>query len=606
MQSRLRRILLLAAALAALFGLALPMDRAARADAVCLAADSLTAAPGELGFLYLEPERQPGVSQGAAVRLRPWRSPQGEWVLFVPAACSGPLTVLVTKEGAKLDGQPLETGLRLELADGEHTVTLPGGRQRGLTVLRGGALGAVFLETEGGSFDLVEKDEAKYTGMPGAVTFLRADGSLEYAGAMEQLRGRGNTTWAEAKKPMQLRLAFPQALYGMARAKSWVLLANALDPSYLRSDTALALADTLGLDGTPQSRFVEVYLNGEYRGCYQLCEKVGIGPGRVEIADLEAQNELLNPTRTLWREAVVQLGRPDEGLSARCTGLANEPEDVTGGYLLELEMDYRYRREDNGFVSDLGQCMLIKSPDPAGRAETRYIAGRYQQLEDALSAPDGVDPESGLSFADLIDLESFAGKYLLEEFCKNVDANGSSQYFYKPAGQSSPFYAGPAWDYDFALGSEYPQLEEFDISSAQGFYANQQRTGASFWPRLYGQQAFRQEAARQLHDRLLPRLEELCGRLRGQAGRLCPSVLMDRRRWAGASSASEEDGEDGGAPPGEPGPDGQSPELLRTPAEEQEAFYKEVERLEEFLRQRAAFLAAEWPEGWDGALAAGA
>ena len=206
MHRRLRRVLLLAAALAALFGLALPMDRAARAEAAGLAAGSLTAAPGELGFLYFEPGRLPGASQGAAVRLQPWRSPQGEWVLFMPAACGGPLTVLVTRQGAALDGRPLETGQQRTLAPGEHIVTLPNGRQRSLTVLQGGGLGAVFLETGGGSFDFVEQDEAKYTGMPGTATFLRADGSLEYAGPVEQLRGRGNTTWAEPKKPFQLKL----------------------------------------------------------------------------------------------------------------------------------------------------------------------------------------------------------------------------------------------------------------------------------------------------------------------------------------------------------------------------------------------------------------
>lgn len=577
MRRRIRGLLLLAAALAALFLLALPMDRAAYAEAISLAAGSLTAAPGELGFLYLQPQLQPGISQGAAVRLRPWRTPEGGWVLFVPAALDGPLTVLVTKEGAALDGQPLETGLRLTLAPGEHTVTLPNGRQKNLTVMQGSSLGAVFVETEGGSFDLVELDDAKYTGMPGVVTFLRADGGLEYAGRMEQLRGRGNTTWAEEKKPFQLRLEIPQALYGMEQAKNWVLMANTLDESFLRNDTALALADALGLAGTPQSCFVELYLNGEYRGLYQLCEKIEVGPGRVEIADLERENERLNPNRTLWRDSVVQLGRPDEGLSARCTALANEPADITGGYLLELEMDYRYRYENNGFVSDLGQCVLVKSPDPASRAETRYIAGLYQQLENALNAPDGIDPESGAAFTELIDLTSFASKYLVEELCKNVDANASSQYFYKPAGESSLFYAGPAWDYDYSLGSKHPQLEEYDLTSPQSFFVNQRRPGASFWPQLYSQQAFRQEAARLLYTRLLPQLESLCGRLNQQAERICASALMDACRWGGTSG-------------------GKGPEA------EQEAFYQEVEEIERFLRQRAEFLAGEWPEGWDGAL----
>lgn len=57
--------------------------------------------------------------------------------------------------------------------------------------------------------------------------------------------------------------------------------------------------------------------------------------------------------------------------------------------------------------------------------------------------------------ADVIDVDSFARMYLLNEYCKNWDAGVSSFYFVnkKDATGKYKIYAAPTWDYDNSLGN---------------------------------------------------------------------------------------------------------------------------------------------------------
>jgi vacuolar-type H+-ATPase subunit F/Vma7 len=47
--------------------------------------------------------------------------------------------------------------------------------------------------------------------------------------ATTEIRGRGNSTWNFAKKPYRLKLSKKEGLFGLKKAKSWVLLADFLD-----------------------------------------------------------------------------------------------------------------------------------------------------------------------------------------------------------------------------------------------------------------------------------------------------------------------------------------------------------------------------------------
>ena len=98
---------------------------------------------------------------------------------------------------------------------------------------------------------------------------------------MEAIRGRGNATWLWEKKPYSLTLSKSADLLGMGAAKEWILLTNAPDPTHLRNKIAYDLAAEVGLLYSPESNWVDLYLNGEYTGLYLLTERNEIHPQRI-------------------------------------------------------------------------------------------------------------------------------------------------------------------------------------------------------------------------------------------------------------------------------------------------------------------------------------
>ena len=102
---------------------------------------------------------------------------------------------------------------------------------------------------------------------------------------------RGNSTSSGAKKPYNIKLSAKKDVLGMGRAKKWCLLANMYDKTMLRNKLSYDFAADIGMDFVSASEFVELYLNGEYRGCYLLTEALEIGETRVDL--LVEENEFL-------------------------------------------------------------------------------------------------------------------------------------------------------------------------------------------------------------------------------------------------------------------------------------------------------------------------
>jgi spore coat protein CotH len=95
-------------------------------------------------------------------------------------------------------------------------------------------------------------------------------------------------------------------------AKTWILVAYYMDESFLRNAVAFRLSDELGLDFSPKSTFVNLYVDNTFAGLYQLCEKTQIGTNRIEIADLEELNEKANEGVDLNALQVGRKARPIE------------------------------------------------------------------------------------------------------------------------------------------------------------------------------------------------------------------------------------------------------------------------------------------------------
>lgn len=307
----------------------------------------------------------------------------------------------------------------------------------------------------------VEESPDKSHKATGKMVIKKANGEIVYDGGLTQIKGRGNSTWAEVKKPYQIKTAEKADLLQTGneenKSKTWVLLANYLDSSLVNNSLVLGIGKELGMRTNIENAYVDLYYDGEYRGNYLLSEKVEVGSGRVKIADMEKANEDVNPGIDA-EELPINTGTTQNGATfTYCEGLTS-PEDISGGYLLEMDYEVRAKEEACYFKTSRGQYVVVKSPEYASREEMEYIASLYQEYEDAVYN-DGINSTTGKLYSDYIDKESLACYYLINEFTKARDFFGSSAYLQKDMGEEK-FIMGPLWDYDMSMGKSREKGDE--------------------------------------------------------------------------------------------------------------------------------------------------
>ena len=235
-----------------------------------------------------------------------------------------------------------------------------------------------------------------------------------------QIRGRGNSTWGLAKKPFRIKFHSKEKFLGTgyAKAKSWTLLANAGDKSLMRNAVTTLMGEFTSLKFNPAAKFVDLVLNGEFLGNYQISDQVEVRPHRVNITEQDLP-------------------------------LA-DTSDISGGYLLEVDGFY----DANTFVSsEYGVPIRIHYPDEEDIAysQTEYIRQYISGFERALANDNYTDARMG--YRQWVDSASLADWYICTEMSANIDGFWSS-YFYKDQGDSL-LYWGPLWDYDIAYDNDW-------------------------------------------------------------------------------------------------------------------------------------------------------
>lgn len=320
-------------------------------------------------------------------------------------------------------------------------------------------LGAVYLKTAHGNLDYLNlHDTIEETG---SVLMLDADGVTQYQGDIGEIERHGNSSWDYSiKKPYNIKLPEKQNLYGMGKAKKWVLISNYLDHSMLRNALTTEICKQTDMPYTSDYVFVDLYADGDYRGTYQLYEKIQIQKQRVNIRDLEEETEALNEKelKEYPRKQVSETGTISyEVDSYRCFDIPNNPEDITGGYLLQFQTYNRYdgrNKVQSGFVTQRGQAVQLSSPKYASEAQVLYMKQFMQELEDAIYSPDGKN-SLGRHYSEYLDVESLIRGYLIQEFTINPDGQKTSFFFWKDSDLTGDgkLHYGPAWDFDFAYSN---------------------------------------------------------------------------------------------------------------------------------------------------------
>lgn len=291
----------------------------------------------------------------------------------------------------------------------------------------------------------------------GRMTLIGADCSTIYAGDFEAFHIRGNHTATLPKKPYALKFSQEVDLLGSGGYTTYCLVANADDESRLRNKLVYETARELGLAHSPESMFVDLYVDDVYYGLYLLTDKVDVHENRINVNPLQEQTQMLNFFTLKHYDA---WSSHDSGNLRRGLDIPVDPSDITGGYLLELEVDYRMEENPNTFISDSGQLVSIKYPAQCSAAQVNYIADFYQKVEDAVS--DG-------TYESCIDLESWAKFYLIQEFFAQIDR--TSIFFYKDSDAVNPkLYAGPVWDFDWSFGLSESYRNELTVSPYRFYF----------------------------------------------------------------------------------------------------------------------------------------
>ncbi len=404
-----------------------------------------------------------------------WFVSSGKYFLFLPADTdlSAAKVYFTASDDVTLDGAPVASGeSAAAFSAGEHTLSC-GARSYPLTVMLSANIPAVYLATESGSLDYIHAN--KENKEPGSIRVYE-NGVRTLDKELKQIKGRGNATWNYVKKPYNIKFDKKNSVLGMPKAKKWTLLANHRDLSLIHNAYGWEFAKAFSMPYTSEYVYADVYINGEYKGNYTICESVEIGETRVEIADLEKATESANPDIDF--ESLPRGGTgtnnavpsASEKGSRKWVEIPQDPADITGGYLLEYEYGGRYNPEISGFVTSNGQPVVIKSPEYASRAQVSYIADYVDAGTEALYSPTGYNAE-GRHYSEYFDVDSLAAAYLTQEMSMNFDAAFSSFFAYKPAGEEKVFF-GPIWDMDNAFGSSQTNLN-VPLITTNLWWANQ-------------------------------------------------------------------------------------------------------------------------------------
>ena len=142
--------------------------------------------------------------------------------------------------------------------------------------------------------DVVDKEYYKSC----TVTLENCSDPMAFEDVTASIRVRGNSTAVTEKKPFRLKFDKKRNMLGLndgAKCKSWCLMADYYDYSLMRNSLAFRMCAEL-LDGysfASDCTWVELYVNGDYRGVYLLCEQTQINPHRVDIYERRTTRQAL-------------------------------------------------------------------------------------------------------------------------------------------------------------------------------------------------------------------------------------------------------------------------------------------------------------------------
>lgn len=230
-----------------------------------------------------------------------------------------------------------------------------------------------------------------------------------------KVRGNSTSSAGNGKRPYRLKFASKKTssdgvahkhdLLGLGYEKrNWTLLANAFDMSMIRNAITYHLGKYVGMDFCPGYKFVDLVINDDYRGTYQVSDQVEVDAERVKI------NE-----DTDWFL---------EGVSWNT--MVEQPATSSGE-----------------------PYMCIKNPEPETDEETKTLISEVDAWRTTwLASFDSQNSKTGWPATN--DVESLIKYYTAINITGDIDGWFVFKGYRTPTG---PFTWGPLWDKDLAYGN---------------------------------------------------------------------------------------------------------------------------------------------------------
>lgn len=227
-------------------------------------------------------------------------------------------------------------------------------------------------------------------------------------------------------------------LLGMRAGRQWSLHGPFLDKTLMRNYICMNLSAQVTGQWTPEVRFCELIINGEYRGVYLLTEMIDVDENRLDLKEYTAGDAILS-------------------YLVRIEPHTNPEKDLNNFSF------YSYREEPGSrlelmYPGTLNQTQQVKD----------YVQSDFSEIERLLYSVEMLDGSG--AWKRELDMESFVNYYILMEFFGINDAFSASTYFYRDA--RGKLTAGPVWDFNNAFDNFIRTVSSREFMlSGRGWFA---------------------------------------------------------------------------------------------------------------------------------------
>ena len=300
---------------------------------------------------------------------------------------------------------PVERTVQVDFSEIDNISVMTALQERILLYCLQSSLPSVSIALNGTTLNEIHQDKnIKYKGT--SVVIYDPE-TKKYSVSVDdaEIKGRGNSTWTEyEKKGYQIKLSSKTSVLGMDKAKKWILLANSSDPSLIRTTLVYDIAKAMNMGYVTDERYVDLWIDGDYRGIYLIGEKVEIDKNRLNLTDPH-------------------------------------------GIIVERD-NANYAEEDHWFVDSVGNHYTLKD----SVTDDDVIAlDAFKNKINSLNALLAAGDTKWKDICSVIDAESFAKFYIINEFFSNDEVLMTSYYMYIN-GANDLIHAGPLWDFDSCMG----------------------------------------------------------------------------------------------------------------------------------------------------------